>query len=133
MRFKRRVKLDAGLRQIDIAPLIDCIFILMIFFMLTSSFMVMPAIKVNLPSAKSSHAVSSKKILLIYVTSEDMIYINKKPYSLTGVEKIISTSKGKTVVIKADKDASLGVIVKLWDICQKYKIQDIDIATTYQD
>ena len=51
MKFKRHMELEHGLRQIDIAPLIDMVFQLLIFFMLTSSFIMQPGIKVNLPKA----------------------------------------------------------------------------------
>ncbi len=47
MRFKRHMELEHGLKQIDIAPLIDVVFQLLIFFMLTSSFVIQPGIKVN--------------------------------------------------------------------------------------
>ena len=57
MHFKRHMEVEHGLRQIDIAPLIDMVFQLLIFFMLTSSFVVQPGIKVNLPKAVTSEVV----------------------------------------------------------------------------
>ncbi|MBI5415209.1 MAG: biopolymer transporter ExbD, partial [Candidatus Omnitrophica bacterium] len=49
MKFKRHTKLEHGLKQIDIAPLIDLMFLLLIFFMLTSSFTLQSGINVKLP------------------------------------------------------------------------------------
>ena len=54
MRFKRHIELEKG--QLDIAPLIDVVFLLLIFFMLTSNFISQKGIRVNLPSALSSKA-----------------------------------------------------------------------------
>ena len=52
MRFKRHIELKKG--QLDIAPLIDVVFLLLIFFMLTSTFISQQGIRVNLPGAVSS-------------------------------------------------------------------------------
>ena len=83
MRFKRRVKFEAGLRQIDIAPLIDCIFILLIFFMLTSSFIITSGVNVKLPKAETSEEIDAKALTVV-VSSEDIIsIIHGNPNQLT--------------------------------------------------
>jgi biopolymer transport protein ExbD len=131
MKFKKSARVEAGLHQIDIAPLIDCIFLLLIFFMLTSNFVVMPGINVKLPKALTSEQVDVRSLTLV-VSSEDIVYLQDKPYSFKEVEDLLKKNKYDSIFIKADRDASLGVVVRIWDICKKLEIEKIGIATTYE-
>ncbi|MDD3295891.1 MAG: biopolymer transporter ExbD [Candidatus Omnitrophica bacterium] len=131
MKFKKSARVEAGLHQIDIAPLIDCIFLLLIFFMLTSNFVVMPGINVKLPKALTSEQVDVKSLTLV-VSSEDIVYLQDKPYSFKEIEDLLKQNKYDSIFIKADRDASLGVVVRIWDICKKLGIEKIGIATTYE-
>ncbi len=132
MRFKRRVNLDAGLKQIDIAPLIDCVFILLIFFLLTSNFIVIPGIKVKLPKAVTSEAVDAQSLTFV-ISSEDIIYLDGKPKTLEEIEDLFEKGSNNSIFIKSDRDASLGVVIKLLDICKQFNIEQVGIATTYED
>jgi len=76
MKFKRQTKLEHGLGQIDIAPLIDVIFQLLIFFMLSSSFTFQSGISVKLPKAVTSDIIKREN-LVVTITSENIIYLNK--------------------------------------------------------
>jgi len=132
MKFKKSVSLETGLRQIDIAPLIDCIFLLLIFFMLTSNFVVIPGVNVKLPKVLTPEKVESLS-LTITVSSEDIIYYGDKPYTIDETEELIKGGKYSSIFIKADRDASLGAVVRIWDSCKKFGIEKIGIATTYED
>ena len=132
MKFKERLAIEAGLRQIDIAPLIDCVFLLLIFFMLTSSFIVIPGINVRLPKALTSEEISTQTLTIV-ISSEDIIYLEDKPQTLKEVEAFLKQGKYGSIFIKSDRDASLGAVVGIWDICKKLGIEKIGIATTYED
>jgi len=132
MKFKKRVRLEIGLKQIDIAPLIDCIFILLIFFMLTSSFIVVPGINVKLPKALTSDEVNSQSLTIV-ISSEDIIYLDEKPQTLKEVESFLRKDNYSAIFIKSDRDASLGAVVGVWDICKRLGIEHIGIATTYSE
>ncbi len=132
MRFKKRLTVESGLRQMEIAPLIDCVFLLLVFFMLTSSFVVVPGINVKLPKAVTSESIE-RRTLTVVISSEDIVYLQGKPVSISDLENYMRKIKADSVFIKADKDASLGVVVKVWDVCKKLGIGKIGIATTYQD
>src|SRR3990167_11137034 len=77
MRFKRHVELEHGLRQIDITPLIDMVFQLLIFFMLTSSFIMQSGIKVNLPKAVTAEPGREENVT-ITISRENVLYLDKK-------------------------------------------------------
>ena len=132
MRFKKRLTPESGLKQIDIAPLIDCVFLLLIFFMLTSNFVVVPGINVKLPKAVTSETVNSRAVTVM-ITSEDLIYVGGKPFSSDELTEYMKESKVTSIFIKSDRDSSIGSVVRVWDICKKLGIEKIGIATTHQD
>jgi biopolymer transport protein ExbD len=131
VKFKKRVRVEAGLRQIDIAPLIDCIFLLLIFFMLTSNFIVIPGINVKLPKALTSDEVDTQTLTVV-ISSEDIFYLDDKPVTLGELEGFLKGKKHSSIFIKSDRDASLGVVVGVWDLCKRCGIEKIGIATTYE-
>ena len=130
MRFKKRLLSETGLRQIDIAPLIDCIFLLLIFFMLTSSFVVVHGINVKLPQALTSEEVNIQTLTVV-VSSEDIIYVDGNPVTFVELEQLLKERQYQSMFIKADRDASLGAVVGVWDLCKRLGIEKIGIATTY--
>ncbi|MCM8780788.1 MAG: biopolymer transporter ExbD [Candidatus Omnitrophica bacterium] len=133
MRFKRHMELEHGLRQIDIAPLIDMIFQLLIFFMLTSSFVIQPGIKVNLPKAVTSEIIKIENIEIV-ISGENVIYLNGKVLNTQELKSFLKqvSKADKPVLIKADRHASLGRVVEIWDICRDLGITHINIATNQE-
>mgnify|MGYP001558477447 FL=1 len=133
MQFKRHMELEHGLRQIDIAPLIDMVFQLLIFFMLTSSFIMQPGIKVNLPRAVTSEVVKYENVEVV-ISSENVIYINSKVITIQELKTLLKqTAKAEgSILIKADRRASLGRIVEVWDMCRDLGITQINIATNQE-
>lgn len=121
--------MESGLKQLEITPLIDCVFLLLVFFMLTSHFIIVPGINVKLPKAVSSDSVDIRTETVV-ITSEDILYSGDKPLSVKEFEKHLEEGIPESVFIKADKDASLGVVVEVWDICKRLNIKKIGIATT---
>ena len=133
MRFRRHMKLEHGLQQIDIAPLIDMVFQLLIFFMLTSSFVMQPGIKINLPKAVTSEIVKFEKIEIV-VSSENVTYFNSKVVSTNELKNLLkqAAKRQQPILIKADSRASLGRVVEIWDICRDLGITQINIATNQE-
>ena len=128
LKFKRHLKLDED--RLDVTPLIDVVFLLLIFFMLTSSFIFQPGIKVNLPRAITSEMLSEENAV-VNITAENLIYYNHKLVTikeLTAVLKKIASAR-LPVLIKADRKASLGRIVEVWDICRQKGVSQVNIAT----
>ncbi|MFH0790446.1 MAG: biopolymer transporter ExbD [Candidatus Omnitrophota bacterium] len=133
MRFKRHMKLEHGLKQIDIAPLIDVVFQLLIFFMLTSSFVMQPGIKINLPKAVTSEVVKYENIELV-VSGENVTYFNAKVITTQELKNLLkqAAKRDQPVLIKSDKQASLGRIVEIWDMARDRGITQINIATNQE-
>lgn len=133
MRFKRHMELEHGLKQIDIAPLIDMVFQLLIFFMLTSSFIMQPGIKINLPKAVTSEVVKPENIEII-VSSENIAYLNGSVITAKELKSLFTQAgkRNQPILIKADKRASLGRVVEIWDMARDLNITQINIATNQE-
>lgn len=127
-RLKRRTEIKKG--QLDIAPLIDIVFQLLIFFMLTSNFVIQPGVKVSLPKAVTSEVLSSRN-LTVTLTGQDLLFLNDKPTTINDLTSEIKTAaeENKTVLLKADTGSSLGRVVEIWDLCRDAGISQINIAT----
>lgn len=131
MRFKRKMSIEKG--RLDMAPLIDVVFLLLIFFMLTSSFIFQPGIRVNLPKAITSE-VLHKELLIITITGDNKIYIRERAVNPEELYSRISVAakEDKPLLIQADKKAPLGRVIEVWDICRQLDVKQINIATTTQ-
>ena len=131
MRFRRHIKVEHGLRQFDIAPLIDVVFILLTFFMLTSSFVLQPGIRIELPSAANSEGVVARNIT-IAITAEDIVYLNNAVVTDSELEDYLTAEHDRitSVFISADRHSTVGRIVSVWDICKKTGLSQVNIATS---
>ena len=117
--------------QFDLTPLIDCVFNLLLFFMLTSSFILMPGIRINLPKALTSEAIPEKGVV-VTVTEENLIYLNERAVTLADLASRLeqAAAKHQSLLIRADRRASLGKVVEVWDLCRDIGITQVNIATT---
>ena len=89
MRFRRHLKVEQSLKQIDIAPLIDVIFQLLIFFLLQSSFTYHKGITVKLPKAATSDTIKEENII-ITITSENVTYLNGRIVTTKELEDFVT-------------------------------------------
>ncbi len=133
MRFKRHMELEHGLKQIEITPLIDMIFLLLVFFLLTSSFVIQPGIKINLPKAATSEIIQAENIEII-ISGENVIYFNTKVVTIKELENLFkqAAKRKQSILIKADKRSSLGRVVEIWDMCRDLGVSQINIATNQE-
>jgi biopolymer transport protein ExbD len=124
------MELEHGLKSIDIAPLIDIVFQLLIFFMLTSSFIIQPGIKVNLPKAVTSEVVKFENVEIV-ISGENVAYVNGKVTTAQEMDSLLkqAAKRNQSVLIKSDKRASLGKVVEVWDMCRDAGVSQINIAT----
>ena len=129
MQFKEEKKRRT---TINITPLIDVLFILLIFFMVSSSFIEQPGMKLELPTIKSQE-VERVENLVIHISAEGIIYLADKEVSLDDlgqqIEAMIPNIEEKTLVLKADKKTEHGLIVQIMDIAKRSGLTKIVIGT----
>jgi biopolymer transport protein ExbD len=130
MKFKRNLHIKDA--QLDMVPLINCVFLLLIFFLLTSSFIFQPGIKINLPKAVTSEVIRENTIV-ITITSDNRFYLNETPVTLLELKsKLEKASTVEPVLIKADRDVILSKVVNIWDFCRDLGIRQVNIATNQE-
>ena len=131
MKFRRSIFMEKGeLGTIDIAPLIDIVFQLLIFFMLTSSFIFQPGIKINLPKAVTSEVIG-KESNVVTITDANLIYYANQSVTLEELKARLTRDQAakNPLLIRADKRASVGRIVEVWDLCRQLGIAQVNVAT----
>lgn len=134
MRFERHLKPVHGLGPIDIAPLIDIIFLLLIFFMFCAPFTFQAGIGVKLPKTLTSDAIKDED-LTITISGEDVIYLNGKIIAIKELQQVLgmTANKNRSILIKSDRRASMGRIVDIWNLCRRLGIEKINIATNQEN
>lgn len=125
----RLVKRAIDTVPIDIAPMIDCVFQLLIFFLLTSSYVIYPGIRVSLPKATSGKE-SSASLLVLTLTKDHLLYWHEEPVTLSTLrERLRQAGSGKPILIRADRHAYVDKLVEIWDACREAGSSEVHIAT----
>ncbi len=116
--------------RMELSPLIDCIFQLLIFFMLSSTFLT-PSIKLTLPTAEAGSVSASDKIMLT-LSSDDTIYINKQQVTFETlgpeIRRLLKDSDEKVITIRGDSDINFSAFVRALDIAKQNGAVNVNIA-----
>lgn len=125
-RKKRRI--DA---QLNVTPLVDVVLQLVLFFMVSTTFIVQSGIKITLP-ATTMKDVQPIRDLVVSISKDGAMYLNRDPVTintLSGKLKKIGNLQEKLLIIKADKKVYHGVVVSVMDIAKTNGLNKIVIAT----
>ena len=129
MQFRTRRKRSV---LINITSLIDVLFLLLIFFMVSSTFLEQPGIKLELPYAQSAVVIEQKDYVL-FVNKQDKMFLNDKEVRLDDLEAKIKAAlpemKDSALVLKADQDVSHGFVVRIMDIAKRSGVKKLIIGT----
>lgn len=133
MRMRRHHAGSDDEAGIDLTPMLDIVFIMLIFFIVTSSFVREAGIDVLRPSADS--AVSKPRAsILIAVSADGEIWMDGKPVDIravrAGVERMRVDQPDSTVVVQADRDARTGLVVRVMDQARLAGVDDVALAAT---
>ncbi len=117
---------------LNITPLIDVLFILIIFFVVTSTFLEQPGIKLALPEAKKTDLEKIEKAVL-FITADKKILFRNKEITLENLGPLLKDSMeeslDQSLIINADKDVPHGLVVKVMDIARQNGVKKVIIAT----
>ena len=129
MRFRKSEEESFAL---DLTPMIDVVFLLLIFFMVSTVFVDFDRrMELTLPSSKSSVPDEKKEQVEIEMTNDKQIFLNGTQITLQELESTILSSReelGESGVIRADKNLPYGDVVQVMGILQNAGIQDISVA-----
>ena len=125
--IKKRVK-----PSLNITPLIDVVLLLLIFFMISTTFVAQPGISVNLPKTVSSEKRMGEE-MIVTMTKDRSIYLNEKKtgeqYLLDKFKEEYDKNNNILLVIKADKEVTHGRVVEVMDLAKQAGISRQAIAT----
>lgn len=120
---------------IDLTPMLDIVFIMLIFFIVTSSFIKESGITVQTPSA-SSAAPQTRGNILIAVSANGEIWIDRQTVDVravrAAVERMRVDQPDSSVVVQADRDARSGLVIQVMDQVRMAGVQDVALAATLE-
>ena len=118
--------------NIDMTPMLDVVFIMLIFFIVTASFVKEAGIDVNRPDASTAVAKPRANIL-VAISATGEIWINKRRVDdraiQANIERLHAENPQGTVVIQADKAATTEKLIKVMDASRAAGVFDVSIAT----
>ena len=117
--------------EINMTPMLDIVFIMLIFFIVTAAFVKEAGVQVNRPEAIHSFQ-KPRTSILIAVTETDQVWINRRRVEIKAlrmiIEKLHSENPRGTIVIQADQRAKAGLTLEVMNAIKQAGIQDITVA-----
>lgn len=118
--------------MLNITPLIDVLFILIIFFAVSSTFLEQPGIKLSLPKAKKTDLQRIEKAILFITSNQELMFMDKE-ISMENLGPILkdamNQSLDRALIVNADKAVQHGFVVKIMDLARQNGVQKLVIAT----
>ena len=130
-----KMKIRAENKVLDtfsFSSLTDIVLLLLIFFLLSSTFIIQPGIKVKLPVSDVAESTDEKSIT-ITITKKGLIYLNQDQISITDLparwNQLMAINPNQAIIIRADKGVTIEQTVAILDIGKKVGATNFNIAT----
>jgi biopolymer transport protein ExbD len=119
-------------QDMNLTPMIDCVFLLLIFFMVTTVFKQPYTLQVELPEAKQAQVVEEKK-LVASIAADGRMEINRHPVTLADLDQVLAREKqgtrSVTLVVRTDKETKHKHLLDLFEAAKRAGIEKIPLAT----
>lgn len=119
--------------MIDVTPMIDIVFQLVLFFMVSTTFISSPGIQVDLPRSSSQALITDKQEINIWMTTDGAVFVDEQPVSFERLKEVLQRGAARDpstlVVIKADAGVSHGRVVSVMDVARNEGLTRLAIAT----
>lgn len=129
MRFRQRKSQEIG---VDMSPLIDMVFILLIFFMVSSTFVKDMKLDLNRPGASSASKASSK-VIRVFIDNAGDTYVDAQPVKTWAIQgklrDMLRTSTEKSVLVITDDGIEVNKLIEVVDQCRMAGAKDVAVAT----
>lgn len=117
-------------QAIDLTPMLDVVFIMLIFFIVTSVFIKMPG--VDIQRTETVSGVEKTPGMLVAISAEDEIWIDRNVIERGSVRlslsRLLSDNPGGSLVIQADNDAALELVALVTDVARDLGIADVSVS-----
>lgn len=133
MNFHRESRGGDQEEGINLTPLMDVMFLLVIFFAVSTTFRIYPGISVNLPKVQSESTLQDERTIVAVLTEKGKIFLDGNPVPRKNLLKTLKTRQASSpalmFVLQADEGARHGQVVELMDAAKKVGITRLGIAT----
>ena len=130
MTFRTRCQISKGL--IDAAPLVNVVFLLLLFFVLNSQFVMQSGVPVILPSSGGYPVRNSFQSLVVTVTRDDLLFFNDQPIPMDKLEQTlreaVQQGRGRELIIRAGSQVSVGTEVEIMSAANRAGITMVNMA-----
>ena len=129
MEFRRRLKPVA---TVDLVPMIDVVFQLVIFFMLSSTFILTPGISLILPESSTAEPVAMTRMVITVVSREE-VYLNKDRYTLESLDNLLKGVRTEdkdtpgSIILEGDSSAPYSLLVEVLDILRRNNYKGVNL------
>ena len=131
MKFQRRLSTKV---EVNLVPMIDVVFQLVIFFMVSTTFSVNPGISLALPESSTSEPVAMTN-LVVTIVSEEEIYLNQEGYNIYNIGNALASisqeqrDEIQTVVVEGDRNSSYALMIQVLDVLRQHNFKGINLRT----
>jgi len=119
--------------KIELTPMVDVVFLLLIFFMISTTFIETPGISVNLPESSSRVVEKTEKEVKVYLDKEGNIFLGDQPLTWQEFRSRMNayrpTAANSTFVLLADRESLHGRVVQIMDLGREVGFSKLAIAT----
>jgi biopolymer transport protein ExbD len=130
--MRRRLSHGEEEDDINMTPMLDIVFIMLIFFIVTASFVKESGIDVNRPGAVTAES-KGRASIFIAISENGQIWIDRRvvdPRAVgANIERLLAENPQGSVVIQADKESKNGLLVQVMDAARSAGVVDVSIAT----
>lgn len=130
--MRKRITQQMDDASIDVTPMLDVVFIMLIFFIVTTSFVKEAGIEINRPTAATSESKEGASIL-IAISDHGEVWIDNRRLDVrsvrANVERLRAESPEGAVVIQADKAAQTGILIEVMDQVRLAGVENISVAS----
>jgi biopolymer transport protein ExbD len=129
--MRRRRDRKKSESEVNLTPMLDVVFIMLIFFIVTASFVKESGIEISRPGASTAVRMERGNIL-IAITANDQIWINRRQVDTralrANIERQHAENPQGSVVIQADVNAKTGLLVRVMDAARAAGVKDVSLA-----
>jgi biopolymer transport protein ExbD len=119
--------------NVDVSPLIDMVFILLIFFMVTTTFTKEMKLDIERPAAAAATKADAK-VVRVYIDNTSQVYIDNQPVQLWAIQSklrdMLRTATDKSVLVISDDTIPVETLIDVVDECRMSGAKDVAVSTT---
>lgn len=131
MRRRRSIEATPDSNEVNLTPMLDVVFIMLIFFIVTTSFIKESGVEIERPDASAATPRPEAQVL-VAITSEGAVWVDGKPVDTHRIGQQVASmlSDEGTVVIQADRASTTGLLIEVMDRLKQAGVEQVAVAAS---